>query len=468
LELNGGKSATRNWLEPVDLKVKGGIQVFKTLYTKGNIEVDQNITVNGTFTGQNIFAGFISSDLSAVNIAGNLCGNVIVQGNTVIKKLQTTNNLTTGSFDHYGWLGGCIQNSMQDTEVCANDNDTISFKLNSVNRLIMTSGRGIQYGSGVASGISSHASGSNTLASGTYSHAEGIDTISSGYASHAENMESTSSGDYSHAEGINSTASGYASHSQGKNTIASARASHVEGLSNNVSGNVSHSEGSSGTVMSPFSYVEGLSNMSMSYTGIDHIEGQTNLSNDVDNQSGLNHIEGESNVSTGYGCHVEGGFNVASNKYTHVGGHSAVANQFCQWARSAGKISTVGDAQTSIFHIRTEIMGATTGQLDMNYPTSPVIYPIVDSGECCMFEVHLVGRDETSTDYFAQKIDALALNTSGVLTIQSNVLHTFETGSLIGTSATVIAQDSNVVVSVTSASTDVTRWAATLIVTHVS
>jgi hypothetical protein len=469
LEINGGKSATRNWLEPVDLKVKGGIQVFKTLYAVGNIEVDQNLSVSGNLSADTIFAGYISSGLSAVNVAGNLCGNIIIQGNTVINELKTTNNLTTGSFEHYGWLGSSIHNSMQDTQISTRKNNTIVFKLNGTDRLVMNNVGGIQYGTGVASGVSSHASGSDTVSSGKFSHAEGISTTSSGYASHAENMGTTASGIYSHAEGITTTASGYASHAQGKNSVSSARSSHVEGLSNTVGGNVSHGEGFGNTVLSPFSYVEGTSNMSSSFNGVDHIEGRTNISSDnMNNESGLNHMEGESNNCTGYGCHLEGGFNVSSNKYTHVGGHSAKADQLCQWARASGKISTLGDAQTSMFHIRTEIMGATTGQLDMNYPISPEIFPKVDNGECCMFEVHLVGRDETSTDYFAQKIEALAVNISGVVTIQSNVLHTFQTGTLMGASSNITAQESNIVVSVTSSSSDITRWAGTLIVTHVN
>jgi hypothetical protein len=468
LEINGGKPATRNWLEPVDLKVKGGIQVFKTLYTVGNIEVDKNLIVSGDFFSSNIYAGFISAGLSSVNVAGNLCGNILVQGNTVIKELQTTNNLITGSFDHYGWLGSSVHNSMDDTQISANDNDTISFKLNGTNRLVMTSTGGIQYGTSTSTGAFSHASGSNSLSSGKYSHAQGINTISSGYASHAENMNCTASGEYSHSEGISSTASGYASHVQNKTNTSSGRSTHAEGIAVTVSGNVSHGEGSGATVLSPFSYVEGVSNMSSSFAGIDHIEGRTNISSDIDNQSVLNHIEGESNSCTGYGCHIEGAFNDVSGSYAHVGGHSSKANQLCQWSRSSGKISTVGDAQTSMFHIRTEIMGATIGQLDMNYPTSPLIFPKVETGECCMFEVHLVGRDETSTDYFAQKIETLAINTLGSLTVQSNVLHTFETGTLIGTSANIIAQDSNIIVSVTSPSSDITRWAGTLIVTQVN
>lgn len=84
----------------------------------------------------------------------------------------------------------------------------------------------------IASGIASHAEGSETTASGNYSHAEGNRTTASGICSHAEGSETTASGNTSHAEGEGTTASGIASHAEGEGTIANHRSQHVFGQNN--------------------------------------------------------------------------------------------------------------------------------------------------------------------------------------------------------------------------------------------
>ena len=477
LELNGGKPAlSRNWQEPVDLKVKGGMQVFKTLNILGNIDIDGGITVTGNLTCNKMFVGNITETLSAVNIQGNLCGNVTVIGNTVVGNLKSTGPLTsTGPFEHYGWLGSCVHNSASDTSVCATDTNHIVFTVAGTEKLTLTEKGSVQHGgvSNNASGRFSHASGGYTKALGKFSHAEGYNTTASGLASHAENNECVASGDYSHAEGEATLASGFASHAQGQNTIASGRIADAEGVGSNVSGNVSHGEGVYTTVSSNHSYVEGVTNLSSSFLGVDHIEGRNNLSTDVllpvpTSSAGLNHVQGESNVANGWGGHIEGGENLAQNEYVHVGGYQAVADQYCQWSRSAGKISTVGDAQTNMFHLRTEIMGATTVPLDMVYPTLPKVYPSVPLNNCWMFELQVIGRDSFTTDYYAEKFEGMALNTAGTLSIQTNSIHKFEIGTLIGTSVTFSsAVNGGLVINVTSASTDITHWAGTLIVTQV-
>ena len=468
LELNGGNPAlSRNWQEPVDLKIKGGIQVFKTLCVAGNIDVDQNFTVCGNLTSKNIFAGNISSSLSAVNVSGNICGNIKVNGDTVVKQMKSTGPLTTGSFEHYGWLGPCVQNSMQDTEVCALDNDTITFVSSGTTVATITKKGGIQYGTGTATGKYATASGFGTMAIGNFSHAEGNVTVSSGLASHAQNVRTTASGDYSHAQGESTTASSMASFAQGRSTISSGRSSHAEGLSTVASGAATHVEGRSNTGPTDYSYLEGSMNMSSTATGIDHMEGLSNLATTGSGASGLAHIEGGSNLSTGYVSHIEGCQNEASSGYCHVGGYQAIGSQHAQWARSAGRISVDGDAQTSMFHLRTEIMGNISQSLDLNFPTAPQLFPIVPTGECWMMEIQLVGRDEISSDYYAEKIECLASNDSGTLTVQATPIHKFEIGTLVGTTTSLSASGTDLVLEVTSASINPTRWAATLLVTQV-
>ena len=76
---------------------------------------------------------------------------------------------------------------------------------------------------------------SNTLisASGLYSHAEGTQTTASGLSSHAEGFKTTASGNYSHASGDRTTASGTASYANGIFTLAQNNYEHASGRHNN-------------------------------------------------------------------------------------------------------------------------------------------------------------------------------------------------------------------------------------------
>lgn len=98
-----------------------------------------------------------------------------------------------------------------------------------------------------ASGIYSHAEGSDTKATGDYSHAEGCGdygpVTASGESSHAEGCDTEASGTKSHAEGDGAISSSYASHAEGLGTIASGVGSHSEGGNTNASGAYSHAGG---------------------------------------------------------------------------------------------------------------------------------------------------------------------------------------------------------------------------------
>ncbi len=143
-------------------------------------------------------------------------------------------------------------------------------------------------GSGLASGVLSHAEGDETTASGNYgSHAEGYMSIASGsYSSHAEGGETTASGNWgSHAEGHQTTASGSSSHAEGFNTIAKSAYCHAEGYSSTADGGYSHAEGAYTTA-----------------TGI------------------CSHAEGYYAVSSGDYSHAEG-YQTFAGKLVHVEGH---------------------------------------------------------------------------------------------------------------------------------------------------
>ena len=94
-----------------------------------------------------------------------------------------------------------------------------------------------------AHGINSHAEGTQSFAYGYSSHAEGGNTTASGESSHAEGNSTTASSSCSHAEGNSTTASGSYSHAEGGNTTASGESSHAEGNSTTASGSYSHAGG---------------------------------------------------------------------------------------------------------------------------------------------------------------------------------------------------------------------------------
>ena len=112
-----------------------------------------------------------------------------------------------------------------------------------------------------ASGVHSHAEGSDTTASGTFSHAEGNYTTAYGYASHTEGHYTTASGDYSHAEGCGTTASGRDSHAEGNYTTASGECSHAEGDNTTASGECSHAEGYGTVASANYQHAQGKYNI---------------------------------------------------------------------------------------------------------------------------------------------------------------------------------------------------------------
>lgn len=83
-----------------------------------------------------------------------------------------------------------------------------------------------------ASGLGSHAEGTNTFASGSGSHSEGNTTYAAGYYSHSEGQSTHAEGYSSHAEGNSTWAYAVASHSEGYGTSARGKHQHVQGRYN--------------------------------------------------------------------------------------------------------------------------------------------------------------------------------------------------------------------------------------------
>ena len=126
-----------------------------------------------------------------------------------------------------------------------------------------------------ATGLYSHAEGSDTTASGDFSHAEGYTAKATGDFSHAEGSGSTASGSKSHAEGDATNAKGDGSHAEGSGTTASNIAAHAEGGYTTASGSYSHAEGYQAHASGDHSHAEGEGTKASSRC--QHVQGKFNV-----------------------------------------------------------------------------------------------------------------------------------------------------------------------------------------------
>lgn len=126
-----------------------------------------------------------------------------------------------------------------------------------------------------ATGLYSHAEGSDTTASGDFSHAEGYTAKATGDFSHAEGSGTTAAGAKSHAEGDSTTASGDESHAEGTGTTASNTAAHTEGGYTSASGSYSHAEGYQARATGNYSHAEGYTTKASSAN--QHVQGKYNV-----------------------------------------------------------------------------------------------------------------------------------------------------------------------------------------------
>ena len=190
--------------------------------------------------------------------------------------------------------------------------DTVSFNLpisagTGTNSIVEGDARNI------ASGISSHAEGYQTISMRIGDHAEGYYTYANGdnYAAHAEGYKTSAMTSSCHAEGRGTKASGDCAHAEGISTIAIGKNSHAEGNDTKASGYSSHAEGSY-TIASNVSKVSGIA----AYAGYQarHAEGCSTLAN-----NGSTHVEGYFTLANNFGEHASGVYNISSSASTTFG-----------------------------------------------------------------------------------------------------------------------------------------------------
>ena len=129
-----------------------------------------------------------------------------------------------------------------------------TFKHGKVDKMYIAEATGsnaVAFGYAKATGDFSFAQGYNllpdyvdsTTASGLGSHAEGTNTFASASGSHSEGNVTYAAGYYSHSEGQSTHAEGYSSHAEGNSTWAYATASHSEGYGTSARGKHQHVQG---------------------------------------------------------------------------------------------------------------------------------------------------------------------------------------------------------------------------------
>ncbi len=190
----------------------------------------------------------------------------------------------------------------------------------------------------VATGLYSHAEGTETTATGQRAHAEGKGTAATANGTHAEGYYSAASGSAAHAEGTHTVASGiYGSHAEGNVTVASGQSAHAEGegwapngvtdLTYGASGQASHSEGS---------YTKAQGNSS-------HAEGCYTVASGVES-----HAEGYYTTASGIATHSEGEYTIANHRSQHVFGEYNTADPSTAATSARGNyIEIVGNGTTT-------------------------------------------------------------------------------------------------------------------------
>lgn len=458
LELTGGTTCdSTEWGRSVDAKIKGGILVqgtllANTLTNNGNTSVEGNLTVNGVINGNLIGDYMVQSYNFEGTYDGNVKGNFDVMGNlTVIKHLQINN---PSIFTPY--LGNCITDTDASVIVCANNDDTLTFKTNSTVAATMNANASWQTGKGVATGDNSYAEGG--VASGEFSHSEGYQTI-------AENQ--------CHVEGGNNITelhgptfvAGYAHRTTAGLSALSppyldTHMAHVEGIHNILESDTTyvHIAGESANVTTATAvFVSGFGHTVSQCTEV-HVEGYVNTATKIENS----HVEGRLNVvgnviaapsvalhvegtnhsiahlSTG---HVEGGYcavnypAVPNLTNSWAGGHSAKINQSYEWVRSSGKISTPGDAQTGIYTLHRTQFDGTARALGLTdaTPSGMATGIAVQDNSCHLYEFNIAGRtNDNANDYYACNLLVVAKRDAGVYTIDSQILNEHAKGHFIG------------------------------------
>lgn len=437
LELVGGLSAqSLNWNNKSDLKVSGGFLVRGGLLSTGNTLTNKTVV-----KGQTVVYGSLKGSPGNLNFVGdltpidaNVFGNSLYWDTlTVFGNVDTIGRTTFYDEDvQYALLGNCIIDDNENTMLCTNEDDTITWYVNGEYAATLAVNGGFKIGG-------------NTSAIGDMSFAEGFKTNVSGKYSHVEGIGCVCDGDSSHMTGCHNveTNAGFANHTEGRHNTVSGKVNHVEGSFNNVTGNINTILVANGTkcngdyvhaelkgpivINSDTSHIEGQS-VTNSGLGLDHLESHSGTKKDLQTirvlgvsgvnssfKSGLNHSDAGSDeiYLAGYCTSINNGMrSLTKDMYGSAIGSDVCVNQRAMWGVGLSSVDSSpfgehygttfttpinasvghGHAQLSIFHIRglttckksgigvvgvgnNGVGNVQTTNLSLNCPIIPEIYP---------------------------------------------------------------------------------------------
>lgn len=292
--------------------------------------------ITGTLSNQTDLSTVLDSKQDVLT-AGN---NITINGTTI-----SANDTTYSASDNIDITNNAIK-------AVGYRYDTITGAFAEGDRDIVKDGT--TYLKSTATGIMSHAEGTDTSASGDYSHAEGYKTTASGVASHAGGYVKSGSiiakveGSFAHgytiggsidASGRGAVAIGYANRD---NIIAKGNGAHAEGVNTNALNTGAHAEGNSTTAEGRYSHAEGI-NAKASANGA-HAEGRFTKA-----EGEYSHAEGNSTYASGNYSHAEGNQTKASGTNSHAEGQGNTG--------SLGTVSyKVSDTQYTLSKITATIL----------------------------------------------------------------------------------------------------------------
>jgi len=165
-------------------------------------------------------------------------------------------------------------------------------------------------------------------------------------------------------------------------------------------------------------------------------------------------------VASGLNSTISGGkANTASGDFSTVsGGFDAIASQYGQHAQASGDFASQGDAQTSVFTLRTSTSNAIATYLTLDGLTTFIAVP---SSGAMNFHVYIIGKTSGSpATVGAWDVNGAIYNNAGTATIVgTNVTATYNAPAGWGT-PTVTALNGNLYVQVTGAASTNIRWVA--------
>lgn len=506
VELVGGFStSTLNWNNSSDLKVSGGFLVRNNILATGNIGVSRDVTVNtqtvvfGTLNGASGDNLVLVGDLTPMdsNVSGEICWNDV----TVFGNSNVSGNTTFYDDEaQFVLMGNCLINGSEQTSLCANEDDTITLRVNNQAGATLQPNGAFKLGRVFS-------------ATGTWSFAEGNQTIASGFASHVEGNVSVAGGDSSHVLGYNNAENGFANHVEGHLNIVSGSVCHVEGHSNTVRGNVNtvlsvggstidgnlnHVEGN-GLVLirSDTNHVETACKVN-SELGLDHLESHDTVDLQSLNVSGsgINHSDsgdGELYLAGYCTSSSAGTRNLTKGRYGSVIGSDACCNQTGMTVISPGTVNASpfgstfttsanasvghGHAQLSMFHLRTVTTGLASGNLSLEYPNAEVFPELIYRGgdvtvtnsdvlrQLWNCNLTVVGRDQSGLGSYGQRVNFIAVHNGSGNSIEiGNISKSsaLSSGTLVTSNVQVYALGNKIRIEMSSSSPNETHWAGTL------